>query len=312
MKKITIIMPFLNEEEEPRLTVESIFNTAPKGLYDIIAIDDCSDKPSDLQHFKGVRYVRNPRRVGVDCSRQIGVELAKTSCIFIIDSHMRFKNDKWMEKIIECIEREPTTAWCTVCLGLDKNNMDVHKTRSKYHGADMLFVDSNATESRPAREVLEPKWAIKKNGLEYEIPCILGANYGFSKDWFQHIRGLKGLKLWGTSEPFLSMKSWLAGGTSKIRTDIEIGHKFRNNAPYATTVGYMVYNKIYLCKTILPDRLSDVLIGHLPKNRNMEVAMKMIRENEKEISESKEYYQNVFKRSIYDYCDHFEIKLPSM
>lgn len=305
-------MPFLNEEEEPRLTIESINATAPDGLFDIIAIDDCSDKPSDIQGLKGVRYVRNPRRVGVDCSRQIGAELAQTPNIFICDAHMRFKNDQWMEKLIDCIEREPQTAWCTVCLGLGYGTMDVNVSKIKYHGADMLFIDPKATANRPAREVLEPKWAKMKPGLEYEIPCILGANYGFSKEWFMHIRGLKGLRSWGTSEPFLSMKSWLAGGTSKIRTDIEIGHKFRNNAPYATTIGHMVYNKVYLCKTILPDRLSDVLIGHLPQNKNMDVAMKMVKDNVQEIEESKEYYQGIFKRSIYDYCEKFNIKLPDV
>ena len=42
MKKLTIVMPFLNEENEPLETIKSIYETAPRELFKIIVIDDCS------------------------------------------------------------------------------------------------------------------------------------------------------------------------------------------------------------------------------------------------------------------------------
>lgn len=311
MKKISIIMPFLNEEKEPRRTIESIYETAPEGLYEIIAIDDHSEKRSSLKGMKNVKCLRNKVRSGVDKSRQLGVDCADTPYVFIIDAHMRFKNDQWMEKIIDCLEREPETAWCTTCLGLGYGTMDVNDHKGKYYGANMLFVDEDARPDRPAREVLEPKWASAKEGKEYELPCVLGANYGFSKKWFDHIRGLRGLRMWGTSEPFLSIKTWLAGGKCKITTDIEIGHKFRSNAPYVTGISHLVYNKIFLCKTILPEDLGEKLIGYLPKDVNFKNAMKEIEKGIREVESYRSYYQSIFKSSIYEYCDKFEIKLPS-
>jgi len=309
-KKLTIIIPHLNEEEELEETVKSIFNTIDIDKFEIVTIDDCSTKTTDLSKYSNVRQIRNKNRIGVDGSRQLGVDQSQTDHVLILDSHMRFKKDNWASKIIDCIDREPETLWCTTCLGLGYGTMDLNQHKGKYKAADMLFVDSNAKPDRPAREVLEPKWSsISKEG-EYDIPCILGANYGFSKKWFNYIHGLMGLKMWGTSEPFLSMKSWMTGGKCKITTSIEIGHKFRSNAPYSTMVAYLVYNKIYLCKTILPEDLGQKLINYLPKDVNYNQAIKMIDKDKNEIEREKQYYQSIFKNSIYDYCERFNISLP--
>ena len=313
MKKISIIMPYLNEEKEPLETVKSIYDTASSDLFKIIVIDDASKcLPLDFGQFKNVRYVRNAERKGVDGCRHLGAKLADTSYLFFLDSHMRFKNDNWLDKMIACLEREPETAWCTVCLALGFEDNDVYAAKSRYYGANMLFVNPNARRDRPAREVLEPKWASKRNELEYEIPCILGANYAFSKKWFDYIRGLKGLKGWGSSEPFLSMKTWMAGGKCKIRADVEIGHKFRNNAPYVTKISQLVYNKIFMCKTIFPTELGDKLTGYLPQDRNFKEAMNMINEDTEIIKEDRQYYHQIFKKSIYEYCEKFKIAIPEV
>lgn len=310
MKEITLIMPFLNEGNEPIETVKSIHDTAPNDLFDIIAIDDGSTKPISFDGFDSVTYVKNSKRIGVDGCRQLGAESVKTPYLMILDAHMRFKNDKWLERMIDCIKREPQTAWCTTCLGLGYGTMNMNNHKGKYYAADMLFVDKDARPDRPSREILEPKWAGFNPLMEYEIPCILGANYGFSKKWFDYIGGLKGLKMWGTSEPFLSMKSWMAGGKCKIAAHIEIGHKFRDNAPYTTGIAYLVYNKMFLCKTILPEDLGNKLMGYMPKDVNFSKASQMIEENKGYIEKEKQYYQSIFKHTIYDYCSKFNINLP--
>ena len=302
-------MPYLNEGDEPRKTIESIYDTAPSDLFKIIAIDDGSTEFHSLDGFEEVKSIRNDKRMGVDGCRQLGADMVDTPYLFIIDAHMRFNKDQWLERIIDCIEREPTTVWCTTCVGLGYGTMDMSQHKGKYYAADMLFIDKNARADRPAREVMEPKWSPKKGDGEYEVPCILGANYGFSKKWFDYIRGLKGLQMWGTSEPFLSIKTWMAGGKCKIATDIEIGHKFRSNAPYATGISYLVYNKIFLCKTILPYDLGEKLINCLPKDINFNNAMKKIDEDKDIIEENKKYYESIFKVSIYDYCQKFNIGL---
>ena len=308
--KLTIIMPYLNEKTEPVETVKSIYETAGTDLFQIIAIDDCSKEPVDLSQFENVRRIRNEKRIGVDASRQLGVDLAETDNILIIDSHMRFKKDNWLNKMCKLVEDNPNTLWCCVCLGLGYGTTDINNHKGKYYGADMLFINKDAKPDRPSRDCLEPKWATEKEGQAYSIQCLLGANYFFSKKWFNYIGGLRGLRDWGTSEPFLSTKSYMAGGDCKLTKEINVGHMFRSNAPYTTEISSLVYNKLFMCKTLFPDDLTNKLIKYLPNNNNFKKAMEMIEKNKDEIEGFKNYYQSIFTSSIYDYCNRFNINLP--
>ena len=312
-KSLTIVIPHLNDEDLVP-TIKSIYETIDIDDFEIITIDDFSEKKYDfreLNNFKNIISIRNPNRYGVDGCRQLGVELSKKDNILLLDAHMRFKKDHWASRIINCLDREPQTIWCTTCLVLGYGNMDINKPNDKYYGATILLVDKNSPLDRPCREVMEPKWTPRKdNKLEYEIPCVLGANYFFKREWFNYLHGLKGLRMWGTSESFLSLKSWLAGGRCKITTEIEIGHKFRKNAPYSTVIWFLVYNKLYLCKTILPEIMSDKLIKELKNDRNLNKAISEINKNKDIIEAERKYYDSIFKVNIESICEKFSIAIP--
>lgn len=311
MKNISIIIPFLNEDNWPYKTIQSIYETADNNLFEIIAIDDGSKNIYDFSRFSDVKYIRNQTRKGVDGCRQLGVELSSTSRILILDAHMLFySNSNWLNKIIDCINRDPQAAWCFTCVGIGYGVEDINNPHNgKYYGADLKLFTLKEKD-RPCRQVIEPVWCNKKPELEGEIQVILGANYAFSKEYFMHIHGLRGLKSWGSSEPFLSIKSWLSGGSCKINTGIEICHFFRDNAPYTTNISDLIYNKIYLLKTIFPKELEDKLMAYVPKDANFENAMKIINANMAEIEQEKQYYQSIFKYSIYDFCKRFNIEVP--
>lgn len=302
MKDITIIMPFLNEEEEPKRTIESIYETANPRRFQILAIDDASDKNIDIPNFSEVTYIRNNKRIGVDGCRQLGADIAETPYLFIIDAHMRFSNG-WMSRVIESISSDPKSIWCTTCIGLGYGNMDLHRSRDYYKGADMVLENNS-------QEILEPKWRTIQGTGAYPIPCVLGANYGVSRDWFQYIRGLHGLRMWGGSEMFMSLKSWLAGGSCKINADVKIGHKFRDEAPYSTGVWNLIYNKIFICKTILPENLGEYLLNKIPKNINSRKAFKEIEKMNGFIESEKKYYSEIFTRDFKSVCRDLNISMP--
>ena len=295
-------MPFLNEGEETQNTIDSIYSTSDPKMFNIIVIDDYSDKPSNIVKADEITYIRNEQRIGVDACRQKGADMSETPYLMIIDSHMRFKNG-WMVKMIQNISSNPKTLWCTKCVGLGYGNMDINRSRDNYYGADFVVQNSD-------NEILEPKWRNVRDYGSYEIPCILGANYGVSKKWFNYIHGLKGLKMWGCSEIFMSLKTWMAGGDCKIDTDIEIGHKFRDTAPYSTGVWNMIYNKMYLCKTILPIEIGNYLIDKMPKTVNYKRAMKEIDLNVNKINQERDYYNSIFSLSFEDICKKWNVSIP--
>ena len=266
---LTIVMAFLNEGEEPRRTIESIYATAPEGSFRIIAVDDCSKYTTDrFEDLPAVRYVRNEKRLGTHASKHLGVSLAETPYILMIDAHMRFKRDNWVPKLLKALKKEHQTIFCTVCLGLNPDQQDVYHPKARYFGATLEWVQqpTKGKSVAPGKEIFEAKWQQAKMWATYEIPCVLGANYAFSKAWFDHIHGLSGLKMWGSLEPYMSLKSWLAGGKCKILTRVEIGHIFRNQTPYTTASHYLYYNKLFICHTLFPAKNREMLLARLPES----------------------------------------------
>jgi len=311
MKKISIIMPFLNEGSWPYETVESIYKTADPNLFKIIAINEDPSNVYNFSKYPDVKYIENKKRLGVDGSRQLGVELADTSCCLIIDAHMLFYPDSnWLNKIIDSVEREEKTCWCYVCTAIGYGTKDIYKHKGEYYAANLkLFTAKEKHIS--VRQIIEPIWGDKKNELEYPVQVVLGANYAFNRDYFLKLHGFRGLKSWGTSEPFISLKYWLSGGACKIKTDVRIAHFFRDSAPYITNISDLVYNKLYLMKTIFPKDLEEKLIKHIPDDINYKRAQEFMNQNEKDVEKEREYYNSIFTRDIYDFCKEFNVEIPT-
>jgi len=316
-KKITIIIPFLNEGEELLHTIKSIYETTSPKLFEIIVVNDASTiQSTGLEKYKEITIIRNLERLGVDASRNKAVKLAKTCHVFIIDAHMRFRNDNWCEKIIKALNKEPKTIFCTCSIALDYSRPDVtvkNAKLGKYYGANLLLYNHNGIEpGKPSsyRDIIVPKWrkGIKKTGKGiYEIPCVLGATYGINRKWFNKLKGFEGLKMWGSSEPFISLKSWLAGGKCKIISDVEIGHYYRKKSPYTTETYYLLYNKMFIAKTIFPKNLASDMINYLGNNSNVRRSKKLIDANRDLINEYREYFEALFTKSIFDICIKFNI-----
>ena len=176
----------------------------------------------------------------------------------------------------------------------------------------MLLYNHNDIKSREPssyRDIIVPKWRKGKKLWKriYEIPCVLGATYGINRKWFNKLKGFEGLKMWGSSEPFISLKSWLAGGKCKIISDVEIGHYYRNKSPYTTETYYLLYNKMFIAKTIFPKNLASDMINFLGNNSDVRKSKILIDANKDLINEYKEHYKTIFSKSIFDICKRFNI-----
>lgn len=329
-KKLSIVMPFLNEGNEPILTIQSIYDTANPDDFEIVAIQDSPEphvleevnKPNSL--FPSVRFYKNKSRCGVDATRNAGVHLASSPNILLIDAHMRFKkNSHWLPRIVEVLEKEPQTLFCTTCLGLGYERGDNVETADiKYYGATLLMTNDfkekqsffcGNGEKKVAREVLEPKWlrGLKENTPSpYEVPCVMGANYCFTKKWFEYLHGLNFLLSWGSSEPYLALKSWLAGGNVKLLYDVEIGHIFRDRAPYTTPVWHLIFNKLLMARLLLPADMDFIIESYLPQGAELEDAKKIYSINADKLEAEHKYLQSIFQRTAKDYCKYHQIYFP--
>lgn len=104
MKKISIIVPIYNEEENLRKCIESLINQTYKELEIILINDGSTDKSKEIiESFKDKRIVAiHKKNTGISDTRNIGIGKSTGDYIMFVDS------DDYLE--LNCIERLIETA----------------------------------------------------------------------------------------------------------------------------------------------------------------------------------------------------------
>lgn len=106
MIDLSIVMPFRDAGSEPEMTIKSILETCANSRIEIVAINDCSNEEKDFSQYPQVRYICNKERLGVTVCRDLGVDNVRSENVLIIDAHMRFRKDDWVERGIEAVEKK--------------------------------------------------------------------------------------------------------------------------------------------------------------------------------------------------------------
>ena len=284
--------------------------------YEIIVVDDCSSQP--LADIPDVKIIRNQRNVGMGKSFDKGIAEAKGDDIIFLACDIRFIPNNWVSKLIKEINDYPESLTCTCCVGMnqeDPKNMDFayRRTRSRNYGATILMLhdkQSNPRKEESFRGIIEAKWhPLDKTSIDnsYEIPCILGACYGVKKSWYQYIDGFWGHHLYGTLEPYISLKSWLMGGSCRVAPHVETAHIFKREGTHGTPQDALMFNKMLVATLLLED--SQRYIDFLGINGVLKRA-KMYFEREKPaITAKRAEYKEKIVRNINEIAVKFNIDL---
>lgn len=293
MNELTVIIPFLNEGREIYETLLSIRSTADDRV-DILLVNDCSDDLIDYVKWTNLfdtTYIRNEYRMGVAESRNIGVRNIQTDYFLIIDGHMRFYDRHWVENLLLNLKRDKRAIYCCKCRPLDVQGNQIPDISS--FGA---FVGMDS-------QILLPQW-IRKNMHPthnvVKIPCILGASYAGAKSYWEYLKGLEGLLVFGYDETYLSIKVWLEGGNCYLLKNIEIGHKFRNAPPYSLDQSKILFNKFLILETLFPDDYKESAYNILRKEAGtlFRDAQVIYLENLDKIGKLKAYYLSIQTREF--------------
>lgn len=265
-----------------------------------------NDHSQDNYDYKAVAnqynaiYVINQFRHGVAGSRDTGVMRARTPNILFIDAHSKFFSNDWWDVINQAIANDYRAIYNCVCLYLDHKG---NRVKGDGHGAYLKFEgDGKGQWIKRWYDVIEAKWNPNRDNRELveHIGCIMGGAYCFAKDYYNRLRGLTGLRQWGSDEPYLSLKAWLEGGSCKLLNAVEVGTVFRNSAkqPYEVEWKNMIYNKLLIIGTLFPDGLIDRFMEMLepfPQYTQARIAYDW---NTRTISELRGYYEKIRARDF--------------
>lgn len=305
-KKITVIITFYNEKQEVENTIESVKEFSSN--IDILVINDASDDGfnyDDIIQNHDILYIKNNTRLGVAASRDLGVKNCKTPYFLLLDAHMRFYDNKWVDRISSELDCDNRTLLCcqTASILTDKNGKILeNQVSNPSFGAYINLKDT----------YFEPVW-IKNhslcNSLTVTIPCVLGAGYACSKKYWQYLKGLNGLVSYGNDEPYISLKVWLEGGSCKLLKNVVIGHIYRlkEDTPfYANDLILRLYNRLFLAELLLPCILKRKFYSwyRYTMVETFNQTMLQLFNNRTNIIKLKDYYRTIFNYE-YSYFEKF-------
>lgn len=230
LKPVSIIICFHNEAWSTLIrTLNSIFDTTPRQLLtEIILVDDASD----LSHLKAkldkyiqkqfsnhpLQLIRLKQRHGLIKARLVGVEkVDKTTNILVfLDSHVEVTQG-WLEPLIEPIVKDEKIISCPI---IDAIHMDSFE-----------YIPVKETTIGYFDWSLDFQWKFLEEWSDdplIDMPAMSGGLFAISKDFFAHVGQYDpGLKIWGSENLELSLKTWMCGGGIKLSTCSRIGHVFR-------------------------------------------------------------------------------------
>lgn len=298
--KLSVVMTFKNEYDEVAKTCKSIRDTAGDKV-DIIVLNDDSDKGFDYEESLkpyNVKYFYSPKRLGSSLGKQMCVDMCETPYFLILDAHCRMWTPDWYDKAIEIMEKNEDCVYCC-CVRFFSDDTDVKSFGVPAYGAFYFY-----EKPRP----LTCKWNVSKlSDTEFEIPCILGANYLCSKRWWNYIDGFNGLKLYGREEPFVSRKSLMLGGKVKCIPQIITGHKKRkdNKFPYHLDYSEVVHNELVMAYLLMNNDF-DKFLKYYEKNLShslVQSALKVFETHKEEIESKYKHFSSLFKLTSKDIDD---------
>jgi len=204
---LTVIIAQRNEPELKR-TIEAVFAACVDDHPQVLVVNDGEQKREKGRLRKGLRIV-TPWKTGpkgCQCTRDAGIMESETEYVCIIDGHMAFEAGLFAAMLAH-LEANPRDIVGTRCCHLGMPGWK-KPDEPGYSGAYLLWADG--------RLPLEPKW--RDIDTPEEVPCVLGACYGFRRDRYvdilrrpwQHGTG------WGKDEEVLSIVNWLCGGRNIV------------------------------------------------------------------------------------------------
>lgn len=98
---ISFIIPARNEGEALQETVFHLCATSRRYAFEVIVIDDNSDRPllQNCDRPRELKYYRSRTRLGVARARNLGAAMARGRILIFIDAHVCFSNG-WLNHIV--------------------------------------------------------------------------------------------------------------------------------------------------------------------------------------------------------------------
>ena len=224
--RISIVIISRNEGPELTATVSNLIETLPAERRELIVVDDRSTDGS-TEFLKDCREALRIESagVGVARARNLGASHATGDVILFADAHIRAPQG-WDEPLVNALRRDNVGAVAPGVFSLTepcRRGFGLHLTGPDLHA----------------------RWRCREGLTPYPVPILPGCFLAMRRETFLRTAGFdSGMRQLGGNDNELSCRFWLLGYELLVVPEIEVGHLFRDAAPYEARWAALVHNRL--------------------------------------------------------------------
>ena len=303
---ISVICPYHNDGD---IILDSVGRLLNIPDVEIIVVDDGSYIPVTplVAITNNVRVIRLSRNLGVGAAFDRGVSEASGETILLMGCDVMVQ-EGWENHVRGLAAEHPKGIIAAACVGVTPDNgyEFINPPRA---GAEIRLKQPAASRDkwfaeRNYNDILVGAWLDPSPTEFTKCGCLMGAAYVTTKRWFTHIGGFRLFDGWGGLEPYISVKSWLAGGYVATDPTWIVGHVFGFNGgerdPMKRRAGRldkMYFNKLLIAYTCLPDIAKD-LDKFLGNAYAIGVGRQLLKQRWGQVQRAAEYNRSIFTEKM--------------
>jgi GT2 family glycosyltransferase len=224
--RISVVIITRNEGSELNATVTNLLETLPADRREMIVVDDGSTDGSTEFLVDLPEIIRiSSGGIGVARARNLGASQASGDVVLFSDAHVRAPTG-WADTLVNALRGENVGA---VAPG-------VYSLAEPHRRGFGLYL---------AGPDLHARWRVRQSLEPYAVPILPGCFLAMRRETFARTMGFdSGMRQLGGNDNELSCRFWLLGYELLVVPAIEVGHVFRERAPYEAKWAALVHNRL--------------------------------------------------------------------
>lgn len=306
---VSVIVPYFNDGD---IIYDSVGRLLNIPNVETIIVDDGSYVPLSpaAAISDNVRIIRLSRNLGVGAAFDRGVSEARGEIILLMGCDVMQPPD-WKWHVERLGKEHPKGIVAAACVSVTPQNSYKIEAEPRC-GAELRLKQPASSRDkwhsdRGYNDILLGAWLDPVPTEFTKCSCLMGASYVVNKSWYQHIGGFRLFDGWGGLEPYISIKSWMAGGYVAADPSWVVGHVFGQNDglrdPTKRRAGRLdkyYFNKLMIAHTCLPDRAKE-LDHYLGNAYAVGMGRQLLKQRWGQIKRAYEYNESIFIRSFEEF-----------
>ncbi len=256
--------------------------------------------------FPDVTFIVDGSTRGPSPTKHRAAVASGGSTLVFLDGHCRIERDSLERMVADVEEQDGQAAIVPRMFDLEVSNWS-------------LYSCQRAVCQRLDLETLEqPTFArqrlFQQRGRYVESAGLIGCSFAMSRDHYFHLRGCDpDMRVWGSDDADLGLKSWLMGYPVLADPEVHVGHRFRAAVDPTPIMADLLANRLRMARKNFSEGVWLDWLERFHRRHDEETAaaaLAVFESRRRSVEEEREYLMAHRKCDEFWFAKHFGLRWP--